>query len=96
MATINSHEALGGIREPGVSPVAPTVRNALFSATGKRVRKLPIPKLVEVLDSTPAAGHGGVATNIVTPPARWVTVYSEVFSRRGTFSGENPVHHLNS
>jgi isoquinoline 1-oxidoreductase beta subunit len=37
-----SQEPLGGVGEPGVPPIAPAVGNAMFSATGKRIRRLPI------------------------------------------------------
>ena len=39
---VPSDRAPGGIGEPGVPPIAPALANAIFAATGRRIRRLPV------------------------------------------------------
>lgn len=47
VAIVKSSDKIGGIGEPGVTPLAPAVANAVFAATGARIRRIPMtPELV--------------------------------------------------
>lgn len=50
---VESDGPIGGAGEPGTPPVAPAVANAVFAATGARIRELPIRNVA--LNATPKA-----------------------------------------
>ena len=49
---INSLEAWGGAGEPGTPAIAPALVNAIYAASGIRVRQLPIGKYESLGPST--------------------------------------------
>lgn len=45
---IDSAELPGGVGEPGVPPIAPSLTNAIFAASGTRIRDLPVSNTMKV------------------------------------------------
>lgn len=45
---VDSDEPPAGVGEPGVPPIAPSITNALFAATGRRIRDLPLNRVFDL------------------------------------------------
>ncbi len=45
---IKSNDAPGGVGEPGLPPILPSITNAIFHASGTRIRDLPVKKTMKV------------------------------------------------
>jgi isoquinoline 1-oxidoreductase beta subunit len=44
---VRNGEKPGGIGEPGTAATAPALANAVFAATGRRIRQLPLQKALQ-------------------------------------------------
>ena len=49
VSILENGDKIRGIGEPGTPPAAPALANAIFAATGKRIRELPLNKHIDFI-----------------------------------------------
>ena len=54
---VASDAPASGVGEPGVPPVAPSIANAIFAATGQRIREFPFNKVLFCVGNNRARVH---------------------------------------
>src|SRR5438034_11836013 len=84
-------EPMGGVGEPGVRPIPPALCNAIYAATSKRIRRLPIGDQLKVWRTCSERGCGD-APRTLGPPykGRWGEFFHHVVERQHIWTDAPP------